>query len=159
MGNDFRPTMIDSHSGRVLALLNPRLASRLISVVLIVYWCALFASTHLPPRMVVDTGVGDKTLHFSGYLGLSFLLACTVSAYRRPRFSTYVGMAFILFTYGALDEWSQMLVPGRHADFYDWVANAKGVIAGLILHRIAWNLYPCWAVGRSRILAACRRDR
>jgi VanZ family protein len=131
-----------------MALLNPRLTSRLITVVLIVYWCILFAGTHVPPRMVVDTGVGDKRLHFSGYLGLSFLLGCTVSAYRRPRFATYVGMASVLLAYGALDEWSQMLVPGRHADFYDWVANAKGIVAGLVLHRIAWDLYQRWAAGR-----------
>ena len=135
-------------------LLSTRLAARLTTVVLAVYWSLLFIGTHLPSRMVMDTGVGDKTLHFSGYLGLSFLLGCTVSAYCRPRFTTYLWMAVILLVYGALDEWSQMLVPGRHADFFDWVANARGVVTGLLLHGIAWSIYQRWAAGRLAKLPA-----
>jgi VanZ family protein len=128
-----------------MILLISRLAARLIVSSLVVYWCLLFTGTHLPATSLVDTGVSDKWLHFVGYMGLAFLLACTVTAYRLPRLNTYLWMAAILLMYGALDELSQLPVPGRYADFYDWLANAKGVASGLILHRMALSVYECWS--------------
>ncbi len=129
-----------------MILLISRLAVRLITAGLVVYWILLFTGTHLPASAVVDTGIGDKWLHFLGYLGLSFLFACTVTAYYRPRWDTYLWMAIILLCYGALDELSQIPIPGRHADFFDWVANAQGIAVGLAIQRLALGLYENWAV-------------
>jgi hypothetical protein len=136
-----------------MILLISRLAARLITASLVFYWCVLFTGTHLPGTAVVDTGVSDRWLHFVGYMGLAFLLACTVTTYRFPRLNTYLWIAAVLLMYGALDELSQLPIPGRYADFYDWLANAKGVASGLILHRMALSVYEywsAWGVGRKR---------
>jgi VanZ family protein len=127
-----------------MILLISRLVARLITSSLAVYWCLLFVGTHLPAKALVDTGVSDKWLHLLSYMGLAFLLACTVTAYRLPRLNAYLWMAAVLLIYGALDELSQIPVPGRHADFDDWLANAKGIASGLILHRIALSVYEYW---------------
>lgn len=124
-----------------MILLISRLAVRLITASLVVYWILLFTGTHLPASAITDTGVGDKWLHFLGYFGLSFLFACTVTAHYRPRWDTYLWMAMILLTYGALDELSQIPIPSRYADFFDWVANAKGIAVGLATQRLALLLY------------------
>ncbi len=124
-----------------MILLISRLAVRLITAALVVYWILLFTGTHLPASAMMDTGVGDKWLHFLGYLGLSFLFGCTVTARYRPRWDTYLWMAVVLLCYGALDELSQKLIPGRHADFFDWVANAKGIAVGLMFQRMALWVY------------------
>jgi hypothetical protein len=124
-----------------MILLISRLAARLITASLVAYWCLFFAGTHLPATAVVDTGVSDKWLHFLGYMGLALLFACTVTAYRLPRLNTYLWMAAALLIYGALDELSQIPIPGRYADFYDWLANAKGIASGLILHCLLLSVY------------------
>ena len=128
-----------------MILLISRLAARLVTASLVVYWCLFFTGTHLPATALVDTGISDKWLHFSGYMGLAFMLACAVSAYRLPKPTTYLWMAAILLTYGALDELSQIPIPGRHADFFDWQANARGIISGLVVHRIALSVYQWWS--------------
>jgi VanZ family protein len=131
-----------------MILLISRLVARLITVTLVVYWVLLILGTHLPATAVGAVPLPDKWLHFTAYTGLAFLLATTVTAYRRPRWQTYAWMAAVLLIYGALDEVSQIPVPGRHADFADWLANARGIATGLVLHRIALAVYE-WVIARS----------
>lgn len=126
-----------------MILLISRLVARLLTVILVVYWVLLILGTHLPSTAVGAVRLPDKWLHFTAYAGLAFLLATTVTAYRRPRWQTYAWMAAVLLVYGALDEVSQIPVPGRHADFADWLANARGIATGLVLHRIALAVYEC----------------
>ncbi|MDZ7623473.1 MAG: VanZ family protein [Ignavibacteriaceae bacterium] len=39
----------------------------------------------------------------------------------------------ICLFYGAVDELHQMLVPGRFAETWDWVADALGAFAGVLI--------------------------
>jgi VanZ family protein len=130
----------------LMILLISRLAVRLITAGLLIYWMALFMGTHLPASAVADTGIGDKSMHFLGYMGLSFLFACAVTARYRPRWDTYLWMAIILLCYGAMDELSQIPIPCRHADFFDWLANAQGIAVGLVVQRLALWLYENRAI-------------
>jgi VanZ family protein len=68
-----------------MILLISRLVARLITVTLVVYWVLLILGTHLPATAVGAVPLPDKWLHFTAYTGLAFLLATTVTAYRRPR--------------------------------------------------------------------------
>ena len=48
-----------------------------------------------------------------------------------------------LLAYGASDEWHQSFVPGRSVDVADWIADAIGVVVGVLfyhwLRRRAWR--------------------
>ncbi|MCH5377122.1 MAG: VanZ family protein [Planctomycetes bacterium] len=124
-----------------MILMISRMVARLVTTTLVVYWILLLLGTHLPAPAVGDLRVSDKLLHFSAYAGLAFLLACTVSAYRRPHWSTYWWLAAIVLLYGAFDELSQLPIPGRNADILDWMADAAGTAVGLSLQRFALAVY------------------
>lgn len=112
--------------------------AHLATAALVVYWSALVLATHWP-HAAVSGGlqVSDKTLHFASYAVLAFLFACTVTAYARPTWRTYQLLASIVLLYGVLDELGQLAIPGRQADFWDWIADAAGALLGLTLHRAA----------------------
>jgi VanZ family protein len=83
-----------------------------------------FPRMDLAPRMFPGC---DKLLHFIEYsilgLGLRFW-----SGGVRPIFiAGGVGFA-------AIDEFHQRYVPGRHASFFDWVADLAGVVVGFLLY-------------------------
>ncbi|MFV1967017.1 MAG: VanZ family protein [Pirellulaceae bacterium] len=106
---------------------------RIAMGILVMYWIALFLGTHLPVRGV--STVNDKTLHFLAFAGLSFLLAWAVAAFR-PTWRLLVFVLVITVTYGAFDEVTQMLVPRRHADIWDWMANIVGGSVGIACYLI-----------------------
>ncbi len=133
-----------------MILLISRLVARLVTVALAVYWILLILGTHLPGTSAGEVRLPDKWLHFTAYAGLAFLLATTATVYRRPRWSTYAWMAAVLLIFAAIDEASQGLIPGRHADLADWFADARGIAVGLVLHRIALAIYEFLSVGDGR---------
>jgi len=107
--------------------------ARIAAVLLILYWIVLFIGTHIPsvggtPKIRFP----DKTAHMVGYTALAFLLAVAISRRRRITPALYVLLFGAGAIYGAIDEGTQMLVPGRHADVVDWLADIVGVITGLI---------------------------
>ena len=73
----------------------------------------------------------DKLVHGGLYLILGLSLAWG----KRRTESDVSGLLFLLMGmgYGALDEWHQSFVPGRHASVGDWVADSAGVMLGLVL--------------------------
>jgi len=115
----------------LLILRNARLtAFRRITIgLLAVYWVTLFVSTHVPIRGM--GGSNDKLLHIAAFAGLAFLLAWSV-AKLRPTWRAALTVLAIAVAYGALDESTQMLVPRRKADVWDWVANVVGSVLGLL---------------------------
>lgn len=120
--------------------MNHRVSSsaRLIAiVVLVLYWLALFVSTHIPSGAIPQPKVWDKLLHFAAYGGLTFLLAWPVAIRSGPSLGTYVYLLVIAGCYGAVDELGQILVPGRAADIWDWVADMAGAVAGLAAYRLS----------------------
>lgn len=82
----------------------------------------------------------DKVAHFGAYLVLGICLAFGNAL--GPRFPAIVPL-LLGWLYGASDEFHQSFVPGRSVDVNDWVADAVGVTAGLLifsfLHRFLAN--------------------
>lgn len=90
-------------------------------------------SAGLPASLSV-AGV-DKVGHFGLYGVLGFLVGRALP--RRRVLSTLVAAALGIALFGALDEWHQVLVPGRAASILDWVADISGTITGLFIsHRL-----------------------
>ena len=113
---------------------------RIGAVLLAGYWLLMFAGTHLP-NLPAGGGpdVNDKVEHFSAYFGLAILL-CFVST--APRSAGRVAaVVAIAIAYGVFDELTQLLVPGRHADWLDFAADTAGVLTAVALYTTAGLLY------------------
>ncbi|MHC4074050.1 MAG: VanZ family protein, partial [Planctomycetota bacterium] len=119
---------------------------KITTIVLALYWPALFVFAHIPiPQVIRRAGVSDKSLHFLAYLILVFLFWFTVGAGRRVnwRKATPWLVLLIILVYGILDEWSQGYVAGRSSDILDFVADLAGTITGLIL----FSVFTLWPAG------------
>ena len=76
----------------------------------------------------------DKVGHFGLYGVLGFLVGRALP--RQRVLSAVIAAALFIALFGALDEWHQVLVPGRAASVWDWVADIVGTITGLFIsHR------------------------
>jgi VanZ family protein len=102
------------------------------------YWVGIFVMTHLPPpvvrRMVPD--IWDKLAHFLIYFGLAAALGTTLILTYPRRRSIPLWVLGVGFVYGAIDELLQPFVR-RDASVLDWVADALGVWAGVL---VLWAL-------------------
>lgn len=99
-----------------------------------VYWAGIFVLTHLPAPVVrrMVPNVWDKLAHFLMYFLLAALLgAALVLTFPRRR-SIPLWVLLIGFLYGAMDELLQPFVR-RDATLLDWVADALGVWAAVML--------------------------
>lgn len=105
------------------------LGVRLGVAVLALYWVVIFTGTHLPEVPQILTSYSDKIKHFSAFFGLAMLLCYVTNGdnpYRR------FGIIFALASaYGAIDEWTQSLVPGRTTDYWDWGADTLGAATAI----------------------------
>ena len=111
--------------------------SRLVTLMLAVYWIALATSTHVPELPSVSVRYGDKMAHYTAYAGLAFLLSWAWTT-RRAYFPKGLLFAFGVATvYGAIDELTQIPVPGRCGEWYDWLADSVGAVTGIGLF---WGL-------------------
>ena len=109
---------------------------KLIIVLLVFYWPALFILTHIPIwSLVRKAGVSDKSLHFLAYLILVFLLWFAISPDKKVnwRRATVWWILFVVVWYGAADELLQSYAVGRSSDIMDFAANLVGTLTGLIL--------------------------
>lgn len=116
----------------------------LIYLPLIIYWLILFIATSLPTDYIPSVGVGDKFSHFFAYMVLSVLLYFTFSLQTRSEIlKKYPAIITILVgsVYGILDELHQMLIPGRSAEFLDWIADFVGTIVGVLLARLLYRIF------------------
>jgi len=103
--------------------------------VLVPYWIVLIIVAHIPiPQIVYQAQVSDKWLHFLAYLDLVFLLWFSISPDRKVSWRS--GAAWLILfaaaAYGGLDELLQPYV-GRMCDVWDFVANAEGILTGLVI--------------------------
>lgn len=109
----------------------------LIHLPLIIYWIILFILTSLPTGLAIEThNVSDKLLHFGAYGLLSGLIY--LNMYFQNKFNylnKYPAALTVLLAsaYGFLDEIHQMFVPGRSAEFLDWVADLSGSILAVLI--------------------------
>ena len=114
---------------------------RLATVLLVLYWIALFIATHIPVSDPVrHLPGGDKMAHLLAYAGLAYLFAFALQGRNR----SLVGYACVLgvvAAYGLVDEWIQSFV-GRSASIKDWIADVAGGVAGVSAHLVtalAWS--------------------
>jgi VanZ family protein len=106
--------------------------ARMAAIVLCLYWLAIFAGTHLPrlPRSLPP--IDDKLAHFGAYFVLTTLMCHTAKSARRIRRFGVIGI--VAMTYGAIDELTQTLVPGRTCDVWDYACDVSGIWIAIALY-------------------------
>lgn len=115
--------------------------TKLASLMLATYWLLLMIGTHVPSSANGSPLIWDKLLHFAAYAGLASLLALVVKSRYDMNLSRYTAIFLIAGVYGAIDELAQLPIPGRNADFRDWLANLLGAVSGLIFFRLVAMLF------------------
>ena len=106
---------------------------------LAVYWITLFVMTSLPSTMSISVGVSDKIEHFGAYGLLSvFLFLALKFESKYPFLSDYPATFALLIAslYGLIDEFHQLFIPGRSAEFYDWLADFLGSVLAVVILRL-----------------------
>lgn len=110
----------------------------LVNFPLVIYWIILFILTSLPSSAAITMNVSDKIEHFGAYGLLSVFLY--LNLYFQNRFellkkfpATFT--VLIASIYGMVDEIHQMYVPGRSAEFLDWLADFSGSLVAVLITR------------------------
>ena len=98
----------------------------LVSLILVFIGIAILSL--LPPKSIEKIGEHDKINHFIAYAVLSLNVGLVVK-----RLKTYLFCLPSLIGYGLLLEYLQGFVPGRQPSWLDALANACGVVIGLII--------------------------
>lgn len=110
----------------------------LINIPLVIYWLILFILTSLPSKMAVTVNVSDKIEHFGAYGLLSVFLYLNLSFQNKIKiFNKFPATFTVLIAslYGLLDELHQLFVPGRSAEFLDWIADFSGSLIAVLIVR------------------------
>jgi len=113
---------------------------------LAIYWPALFIFAHIPvPKVVQESDISDKSLHFLAYLILVFLLWFTVGDGKRMnwRRASPWWVFLIMVAYGIVDEWLQSYAVGRTCDAWDFLADLASTFTGLVL----FSFLSFWPAG------------
>jgi len=108
----------------------------LVYAPLVVYWLILFVATTLPAASMPSFGVVDKVNHLSAYFILAILLFLTLLFQQKIPLAKNRVAAYALIIcslYGMLDEVHQIFIPGRSAEFLDFLADACGALLGVLL--------------------------
>jgi VanZ family protein len=116
----------------------------LVYLPLTFYWILLFTLTTMPTESIPAMGVNDKLEHTLAYFGLSFLLYLTLLFQRKSVMLKKYALLFTLLIvalYGALDEFHQLLIPGRSCELLDFLADMLGGVLGIVLLRILIRVY------------------
>jgi VanZ family protein len=108
---------------------------RLATIVLVLYWIALFTGTHMPAPPRLGVRVNDKLQHFTAFFGLATLLYWVVPA-RRSLFRKIGVVLVVAITYAAFDEWTQRFSPRRTVDFRDFLTNVSGIMTATLVYMI-----------------------
>ena len=88
---------------------------------------SLLPGSSMLVRTAGQLRVSDKVLHFAAYAVLAFLPAL------HERWLAVAGALAGAVSLGVALEFAQRLSPGRHFEIADMVANACGVLCGLML--------------------------
>ncbi len=112
---------------------------RIATVLLILYWLAIFTGTHWPRVSLPRIDNIDKVFHCVGFAGLAFLMAWAIpTQIGKPRWNVLIA-AVVCVSYAAIDEFTQIPV-GRTADVADWMADCLGVLLGLTAYLVTRTL-------------------
>lgn len=103
---------------------------------LVLYWIVLIILTSVPTTSLPKVGISDKLQHFFAYFVLALLLNSSFLVQRKYPFSvnvkSLISLLIVVF-YAIFDEVHQYFIPGRFCEFYDFLADVFGGIAGIIL--------------------------
>lgn len=95
------------------------------------------------PTMPLEgrTGLSDKSIHALAYFVLTLLAyrAAVIAPLRRsigPRWEAFL----VSVLYGAWDEVHQYFVPGRNTELLDWLADAAGALAAVLVITLVCSL-------------------
>ena len=108
----------------------------------VVWGSLLLILTSLPKLTPPSLGVQlqDKIYHFAFYAVLGFLWVRAATEGKKARFCFALWSSLLFASlFAALDELHQLLIPGRFADFADFIANVVGLIAGVFVFKILFN--------------------
>lgn len=86
--------------------------------------------------MSISVGVSDKIEHFGAYGLLSIFLFLAIKFQDKFLLLTNYPATFTILIasiYGVIDELHQLYIPGRSAEFYDWLADFTGSILAVII--------------------------
>jgi len=88
--------------------------------------------------MAITTDVSDKVNHFGAYGLLSVFLYLNLYFQDKINLLNKFPATFTILIasiYGMLDEIHQMFVPGRSAEFLDWLADFSGSLVAVLITR------------------------
>jgi len=99
----------------------------------IVYALAIFVASSISQPPAPPSGVTDKHVHAVVYGGLALLLFRACARGWPPAWRTWPAAAALAaaVAYGAVDEWHQSFVPGRHPELADVAADALGAFLAI----------------------------
>jgi len=109
---------------------------RLATIVLVIYWIALFTGTHMPAPPDMGIRVSDKIQHFTAFFGLATLLYWVVPA-RRNVIRKVAIVLVVAIGYAAFDEWTQRFSPRRTVDIRDFLTNVSGIMTATLVYVIS----------------------
>ena len=100
---------------------------------LVIFVLSSIPGSQLPE---IEYNLSDKIAHFIifGVLGLLLARGLSVSSIDFWRENYVFGSILIGITYGLFDELHQYFVPSRKTDFWDWAADAVGILIGGFLY-------------------------
>ncbi|AFH49571.1 Putative membrane protein [Ignavibacterium album JCM 16511] len=111
---------------------------------LIFHWLTIFILTSLPSDQLPAVEIGDKVNHFLAFFVLGFFLNLTLryqTKYPSLKKNILLITVIVAAGYGLLDELHQLLVPGRSAEVFDWVADFIGASSGSLLAEFLYRRF------------------
>jgi len=117
------------------------------------YAAAIFGFSSLSAPPAPPQQLTDKHVHFLVFGGFALVLlrAWTSGRWSEVTFGASAWVALAAIAYGAIDEWHQWFVPGRHADVLDLVADALGAVSAVGLAYLTGRLFGRPGGSRGRI--------
>ncbi len=115
-----------------------------IQLPLIIHWIAVLILTSLPSESLPSVSLGDKYEHFLAFFVLGFFLY--LNSLYQNKFELLKEYPFVLSLliaslYGVFDELHQLLIPGRSAEFLDWLADFIGAFVGVSVASFFYKLF------------------
>ena len=119
---------------------------KILTLILVTYWVALFIATSLPDYDIPKINVNDKVEHFIAYFILAFMLSVVLLAHKKIiifKNRIFIAVLVIVGAYASIDELHQLFIPGRSCDLLDWIADfSSACFAVLIVYIFSEKIYP-----------------
>lgn len=104
---------------------------------ILLYAILIFVQSSIPgdslPDMVLT--ISDKVIHFGMYFVFFVLVFISIYHFKNIHSNKFVFFYSFMITilFGAFDEIHQYFVPNRSCDIFDFIADAIGALAGILI--------------------------